>query len=413
MLTRTRTYKEKKSDLEKNHSFSIPQDIEKTIKERWFYLYEWIWAKDVKNSIERDYLKYLSKLWTFFSLLLIIPSAILFFIIWPLVIFFFIWVLFLINAIFLIILSILSIKRSVILRKNSNIILTDKYISINWKIEKLNNIKYDNLKDIKNISTLFEEEIFNKSNIQDTKKWLFKKVIQQIWTWYKRILTMWRSRSKNSAQLLLIMLALYTLYAISLWSIYFIWIFFIWLLWNILSFINKKILIATWHKITMINENFENIDEYSKLLVNEKNKLSTQLKEANNNNWQDWLLNKINDWLENINKYADNSLKTYIKLKHDIDNSDYKEMFNYSIYNSWVKNQILFPIEQIIELLNKNLSIIVKNKENIEKQISDTNNQSHKWALNWTKVRMEMKIDEIQKHLEKLNLYANKLRKKV
>jgi hypothetical protein len=34
MLTRTRTYKEKKSDLEKNHSFSIPQDIEKTIKER-------------------------------------------------------------------------------------------------------------------------------------------------------------------------------------------------------------------------------------------------------------------------------------------------------------------------------------------------------------------------------------------
>jgi hypothetical protein len=37
----------------------------------------------------------------------------------------------------------------------------------------------------------------------------------------------------------------------------------------------------------MINDNFENIDEYSKLLVNEKNKLSTQLKEANNNNWQD------------------------------------------------------------------------------------------------------------------------------
>jgi hypothetical protein len=53
-------------------------------------------------------------------------------------------------------------------------------------------------------------------------------------------------------------------------------------------------------------------------------------------------------------------------------------MFNYSIYNSWVKNQILFPIEQIIELLNKNLSIIVKNKENIEKQIVETNNQSHK-----------------------------------
>jgi hypothetical protein len=26
---------------------------------------------------------------------------------------------------------------------------------------------------------------------------------------------------------------------------------------------------------------------------------------------------------------------------------------------------------------------------------------------------MEIKIDEIQKHLEKLNLYANKLRKKV
>ena len=77
MLTKTKTIVEKWNDLETNHSFSIPENIQKDINEKWFYLYNWIWEQDVKQSIERDFLKLIEKLWTFFSLTLIIPSVIL------------------------------------------------------------------------------------------------------------------------------------------------------------------------------------------------------------------------------------------------------------------------------------------------------------------------------------------------
>jgi len=410
MLTKTKTYEEEKNDLEINHSFSIPEDILNSINERWFYLYEWIWVKDVKNSIERDFLKYIKNFWIILAVILIIPSAILFFAIWPLFIVFFLLLLWIINLIFIVILTILAIKRSHILRKNANVLLTNSYISINWNIERLGSMKSDNYNQIQKISELFEEKIFENSNIENTKKSFFKQVLEEIWSGYWKIMRIWNSRSKNSSQIMLLLFALYTIYALSLWLIYSIWIFFIWIFWNVLSFINKKILLISWHKVTSINNNFEYIDEYSEKLINEKNNLSVQLKEATNNDWKDWLLNKINDWLENINKYADDSIKTYIKLKHEIDTSEYNEMFNYSVYNSWIKKQILTPLEQILDLLNKNLNILKQSKESIEKQILETSDPSLKWPIIASKTRIEMKIEEIEKHIERISLYAEKLR---
>jgi len=44
-------------------------------------------------------------------------------------------------------------------------------------------------------------------------------------------------------------------------------------------------------------------------------------------------------------------------------------MFNFNIYNSWIKKQIYIPLQQISDLLQKNLDELIKNKNNIEKQI--------------------------------------------
>jgi hypothetical protein len=51
-------------------------------------------------------------------------------------------------------------------------------------------------------------------------------------------------------------------------------------------------------------------------------------------------------------------------------------MFNFSIYNSWIKKQILVPLEQITNLLEKNLEKLKENKISIEKQILETTNPS-------------------------------------
>jgi hypothetical protein len=85
-------------------------------------------------------------------------------------------------------------------------------------------------------------------------------------------------------------------------------------------------------------------------------------------------------------------------------------MFNFSIYNSWIKKQILTPLEQILELLNKNLEILKQSKISIEKQISETTDPSFKLPLVASKTRMEIKIEEIQKHIERINIYIEKLR---
>jgi len=393
--------------LETNHSFSIPENIKKDINEKWFHLYNWIWEQDVKQSIERDFLKLITKLWTFFSLILIIPSIILLYIKAYIAFnFYFFWILWIINIFLIIYLTILAIKRSSILRKNSQILITDTAISINWRINKLNKFLYD--LDLIKIWDLFEEDLFKKSNIVKTKRKFIDKVTEQITNWYSKIWSMWRWR--NWIQFIILLWALYSIYALSLWFIYLFWIFFIWIFWNILSIINKKLLLISGQEITTINDKFENIDKYSKKLVKEKKSLSSLLTNAINNDWKDSLLTKINSWIEDINNNASSAVNISIKLKKKIKESKYKEMFNFSIYNSWIKKQILVPLEQINDLLQKNLEKLKENKRNIEKQILETKDQSLQAPLVASKTRTIMRIEDVEKHINVIKVYINKLK---
>ena len=411
MFTKTKTINKKKDDLETNHSFSIPKHVQNDINEKWFHIYNWIWEKDVKQSIERDFLKLIDKLWPWLAALLIIPSSILLLLeITSTFYWYFFWLLWIINLIFLVYVLFIAIKRSSILRKNAYVLITDSSVSINWKIDKLSNTGLKSSKGINKVSTLFEENIFEESNIEKTKKWFFKKVTEQLWKWFTTIMKMWRRWGRDSWKVVLLLLVLYSIYAFSLWIIYFIWIFFIWIFWNILSFVNKKILLISWHEITTINNHFENIDKDSKELIKEKNTLSTLLTQAMKNDWKDSLLTKINSWIKNINNNASDAVDTSIKLKRKIESSKYKEMFNFSIYNSWIKKQIHIPLKQILDLLQKNLDKLNENKEKIEKQILETSDQSLQWPLVANKARIQMRIKDIRKHMKGINIYIIKLK---
>lgn len=409
MLTKTKKIQEKRNDLETNHSFSIPKNIQKDINEKWFHLYNWIWEQDVKQSIERDFLKLITKLWTFFSLTLIIPSVILLYVeAYFAFNFYFFWILWIINIFLTIYLIWLSIKRSNILKNNNQILITDTSVSINWKIKKLENNKITSNYNLNNISEIFEEELFWESNIHKSKKSFKEQVIKQITNWYSKIWGMWRW--KNWVQVMLLLWALYSIYALSLWFIYLFWIFFIWIFWNILSIINKKLLLISWHEITTINNHFENIDKDSKSLITEKDTLTTLLNQAMESDWKDSLLTKINSWIKNINNNASDAVDTSIKLRAKIESSKYNEMFNFSIYNSWIKKQIYIPLQQISDLLNVNLEKLKENKETIERQILETTDQSLQGPLVANKTRTLMRIKDIEKHINWINVYIEKLK---
>jgi len=53
-------------------------------------------------------------------------------------------------------------------------------------------------------------------------------------------------------------------------------------------------------------------------------------------------------------------------------------MFNFSIYNSWIKKQIHIPLKQVLDLLQKNLDKLKENEYSIEFKIQKTNDESFK-----------------------------------
>jgi len=405
MITKT-----KKNNLWTNHYFSIPKNIQEKIHERWFALYNWIWEHDVKHSIERDFLKVLNNLWFIGAFILIIPTVILLYMKNPLAYMFFWWILLAINILFFIYLSIIAIKRSSILRKNSQILITDTAVSINWNIKTIKENKIYSNQNLNQISNLFEEPLFWESNIAKSKKWFTKKVMKKLKSWYKEIFKIWSWRSKNSWQLVILLLWLYTAYVLSLWLIYFVWIIFIWIFWNILTYINKQILLSTWHEITTINNHFENIDKYSAKIIKEKEIFSNLLSKAKKNDWKDSLLLEINSWIKKINKNASLAVNNSLELKHRIQKSKYKKMFNFSIYNSWIKKQILTPLGQIKDLLNTNLIQLKETLKQTTNQIKETKDNSLSWSLTANKLRIEKKIIDIENHIKEMDIYINKLK---
>ena len=393
-----------------NEKITIPYEIQETIKERGFYLYEWIGNKDVKESIERDFLELLSKYWLIWALFLILPTTIALFSGASFTYGLFAILFTIINICFLWYILFTSIVRSKILRKNNQVLITDSSVSINGNIIKLDDNKIINTQEIDDIKFLFEEELFNSSYIHISKRKFQVAVFEKMKDWYGNILRKSRWWWKNWGQLVLVLLALYTVYILSLGVIYFIWIIAISFLGVIISFINKKILLATGHQISTINNSFENIDNYSKKLENEKSELIQLLEDAKNNDWKDSLLIKINSGIEVINNQASKAVDQSIDLKKLIEKSKYSEMFNFSIYNSWIKKQILIPLEQIHDLLVQNVSLLETQVWDIDAQLSAELDSSKSGALSMSKTRSIMRSDEIKKHIENMEVFIEKLK---
>jgi len=133
------------------------------------------------------------------------------------------------------------------------------------------------------------------------------------------------------------------------------------------------------------------------------------LEKAKNNEWKDALLTNINEWIGKISNSANNSINDSVELKKMLEKSKYKEMFNFWIYNNWIKKQILEPLNEIYNLLKTNLDILLETKTSIEKQIIETKQDAYKWVLTTQKTRIEMRIEELIKYMEMIKVYISKI----
>ena len=265
--------------MEKN-IYKIPENIQKEINEKWFFVYNWIDEKEIKTSIQIDFLE---KLYYASLPILIIFGAIWFFVqsssklliltIW--------WLIGFLSIIMIIYLIIISIKITLKAWKISHLIITNKYFSINKKILELqdwNKIILD--KETQKIWETFHEELFKNSELKEKKDLVFKSLIKKSEENFYTILKFAEDIDKRLASLVYI---IFGAFWVASFLIYIVWIFFAAILWIFINFTIRKYLIFKWNKILKINEDFKEIEKFSLNLINEKEILQKNLFEASEN----------------------------------------------------------------------------------------------------------------------------------
>lgn len=133
------------------------------------------------------------------------------------------------------------------------------------------------------------------------------------------------------------------------------------------------------------------------------------LTEAKNANWTENLSTKINSSFLEINNLALNSTNLSIKLRKKLQNSDYKNIFNFTKYDSWLKKQIILPMENLIEVLEKNEKILKNNIKSIENQILQIEDSSLQKPLELQKIRLENQLENISKMIINLKSQISKV----
>ncbi len=386
----------------------IPKNIQDDITDRWFHLYKWISPDEVKLSIQRDFMNALSKIGNPLAIIAVLAGLITWI---NLFVFFgviFIWTFFL----FLYLLF-LSLRRSFLLSKSAFVVLTDSSVSLGGKIVKLSEI-WTLWKDMKQVSDTFEEELFWPSRLSESHQKLSKQIMTQLFGWYQAIFS-WTQKFGRSwldtddIRVVLLLVGLYTVYIAIMACVYFVGVFFLLIFLNILTWANTKYLALRWNSVIQINTLFWKLDISSEDLKSEKIILEESLNKAIENQWKDGLLLDINSGIEKITGLSEEAIIYVQNLKKTIKKSDYKDMFSFEVYNTWIKKQIVTPLISIEELLEKNKNILTNTHIEISSQIEDTPEVEYNSPLKMQLTRIEMQQREIELFLPRIKQSIKKL----
>lgn len=403
-LQRSWTHNMKTRNTETSGSsqiLQIPKLIQNDIRERGFHLYKWIDPEEVKLSIERDFLKILKYI--------AIPLWVLAIIAWLLTVIWFFVVIFFGVFFMMLYLLFLSLKRSRLLTKSSFVVLTDSSISLWGKIVPLSEVgKLQN--NIKKVSHTFEEKLFEESWLKNSKWYLMKDLMEQLFWGYRLVLDNRMMRSKDAEKWIIIIILLYTAYIVLMAIVYFFGVLFLWIFWKIIVYANTKYLLWKWEKVIHINTLFWEIDILSEDLREEKYHLKNALSDAYQNDWKDGLLLKINKNIQVIGRVSEEILIKLGLLKQNIESSEYKEMFSFEVFHRWTKKQIEDPLKDILKLLEKNRDILENKAKEIEVQIQESSKIEYKENLKLQLKRVEIQKKEILRYIPVLEVSLEKLR---
>lgn len=120
-------------------------------------------------------------------------------------------------------------------------------------------------------------------------------------------------------------------------------------------------------------------------------------------------MGKINDSTGLLAKLAGSATDDTRKLRTLLESSQYKDIFNFSKYGSWIKHQILEPIESILLLLEKNRDTLQKTIQSLDTQIRKVTDPSLQKPLILQKERLEIQTESFERVMKMMESYKEKL----
>lgn len=387
------------------------ESITQSVDERGFYLYEWISPDELRMTLDRDYLiavKYAS-----IPLAIITGIAGFLGLAWwwigailasLIVLMSFYWLLFF--GLF-----IRFMYHAYLYTRWANVVITDNhYVSGGNIIEKTNREKIS--KAFSLFENTFDEQFLGPSELierkEHAKRALFDSLKQIASWWGKIIQNVWRSRESGGIVLAIILIGF--LYSFMMGAVYFIGMFFIGVFGRIFSWAAHRYLLAMSNQEHLIQTLFQELDSMSKKLQSEKDITTSLLTEAWQNAWKENLLGKLNNSIELLGKLAGDGTDTSIELKKILEQSKYKDIFNFIKYGNWIKSQILEPIESILLLLEKNHAIIVSTLSSLESQIAWTSDPALRSPLILQYDRLQIQKESFERVMAMLEGYREKLK---
>lgn len=127
--------------------------------------------------------------------------------------------------------------------------------------------------------------------------------------------------------------------------------------------------------------------------------LIVHLSNAQTNKWSDNLSGNIADSIIDVNTYANMSVQKTLLLRRLLESSSYSKIFNFPLFESWIRDRVLQPINEIIILLENNQEILQKmiSEANVTAQNIDSN--TGKNAIQLANDRLALQLENIDKQL--------------
>jgi len=333
------------------NKYTTPE-IDVSIKEKGFWVYNYISFKELLMTVQRDYLAILSKINIFFGIITIVLWiwAFLSWSFW----FLFSFLAFVYGIIFVILLFKL-IARSFYYLYISNVVYTQKGIIL-WS-------KLYLYKDDKNLENklleyeeMFDEFLSRPSQLEQVILQKRAEVLERTAKTGKKALDVMENfdlwNSEWGVKLAMIAMLSYGIYTALLYAFYYIWYFFWYVMFffvslflKIILFFRKNIEIKIKQKIEKIDESFSKMQKIDSLLSQ-----------------------KISDFGEgeigNIAKFVETNFANFYSeillvlqqrknLLKTIKDSDYKNFIDFVLLEKYIKNSFNKPVTEMTKMLNR------------------------------------------------------------